>query len=141
MPECHTCKYDGEKSRRCLKCKGPAERHRDGQNIVSMDALVGLELSASSSPVPAMTGLLAHCGYVLAAWMNLPAKSRDLVAWRLANPYTSLRVYARRHRTTVQTIHLRLKAAREEWPALKQSIPMRLLQDGRKAPRTKSKRT
>ncbi len=37
MPSCHTCKYDGKKSRRCITCPGPKEGSNHGKAHVSVD--------------------------------------------------------------------------------------------------------
>ena len=38
MPECHKCRWNGKRSKRCLTCRGAGDTNHKGQSFVSIDA-------------------------------------------------------------------------------------------------------
>lgn len=44
MPECHNCPKNGQHSRDCIKCKGPAETNHKAQNMLHYQQAEDIEL-------------------------------------------------------------------------------------------------
>ena len=131
MPECHKCEWDGKQSKRCLKCKGPAETNHKGRSIVSLDAKDGREFDFAL-PVGSISDPVRAVADTLRSLLQLDPVTQRLIMRMMLAPDQSLTCTATRMGLSLSAAHGRLKRARTRIPALKGVIPMRLLSDGRR---------
>lgn len=136
MPECHSCEWNNKGTRHCLTCRGPAETNHKHRVFVSIDALRGNEAEILRGAVESDDDKMAAFVSLTQAWLKLDRTTSRIVSARLSDRTAPLRIIAKRCRISTQAAHARLKRAREQWPALEDAIPMKLLKDGlRKAAR------
>lgn len=117
-----------------------APTSRGGQSIVSWDG--DSDDRARVQPAPDVClcqtvrdRVVAGFQQAMQGFFSLDRSTRDLVVERFVNPDTQIAETARKFGVSQQAAHARLKRARELWPALATCIPMRLLENGRKAHR------
>ena len=113
----------------CAACQQPRpDNHKGRCHVQFQDAIHSPKvfdfvekLDDGSTDQP----LLARLSHLAKQILTLSPRTREIVLDRLAYPNRPIRIVAERIGIKPATAHERLKAAREEWPALARAIPMK----------------
>jgi len=120
MPDCHKCKYNGQRNTRCIGCPGSSQNpNNHGQRIVSLETMPPKEIARLKYCPPEPESPMAE---FMRTWLRLPSKTRDLVSLAIIERPKSCAEMARQVGVSRQYVHRKLLETAKSFPALSSAL-------------------
>lgn len=127
MPECHKCRWNGKRSKRCIRCKGPSAMPvNHGVTHLSFDEISEAETAIKPNLKPGHVWQVASFTCFMRAWLRMSPKSRNILARVIADGSISRSSIARNLRIAPQAVQQRLIYIARKNPSLKTVLRLRM---------------
>jgi len=128
MPDCHSCPYNGQPTKKCLSCPGPSRLphgHR-GISLISLDTMPEREVAALTQKTAISPKHHHRLAAFMRSWLLLKPVSQNILA-RFIIDGTATRQSPVLHRSVSrQAIHQHLLRIARDFPELRTVIRLRM---------------